>query len=155
EAKPRSEEEEEEVDVLGRNGWRVARKELKKSLDDATRFQLGAKRALAGQDRARVDLAEKQLLEKPYEGGSLLFKRPSYTGDDRLFYDLLAYAPGLNTSSADIQAVLEAEAAPDSRAKSGHIDAGARKLIDKAWTSGWQALTIPGEAGRVGYTILF
>src|SRR5262249_24906568 len=44
---------------------------------------------------------------------------------------------------ADIQAVLEAEAAPELRAAPGRIDPAARKLIERARSAGWQALTIP------------
>src|SRR5262249_15185523 len=65
--------------------------------------------------------------EKP----SVLYHRPSFTGNDRVFYDLLAYAPGMNTSRADIEAVVEAEALPLRSSKPGQIDARARQLIDK------------------------
>src|SRR5262249_17264907 len=41
---------------------------------------------------------------------SLLYHRAIFTGDQALFHDLTIYAPGLNTSTADIQAVLQAEA---------------------------------------------
>jgi Tfp pilus assembly protein PilF len=88
-------------------------------------------------------------------GSSLLYQRPGYSGDDRLFYDLLAYAPGLNTGRADILAVLEAEALPDPRSKPGRIDAAARRLLARARVRGWQSLTIPASARRKGYTILF
>jgi predicted Zn-dependent protease len=82
----------------------------------------------------------------------LLYRRPSYSGQDRLFYDLVAYCPGLNTSAADIEAVLEAEALPDPADKRGKIDEGARALIDKSRPAGWQALTLGGPGG---FTILY
>ncbi|HMC64729.1 MAG TPA: hypothetical protein VKI65_07305, partial [Gemmataceae bacterium] len=72
-----------------------------------------------------------------------LYSRPSFTNDPRLFSDLVAYAPGMNTSRADIQAVLEAEAAPELRVAPGRIEPAARKLIERARSAGWQALTIP------------
>jgi hypothetical protein len=84
-----------------------------------------------------------------------LYQRPSFRGDDHLFYDLVAYAPGLNTSAADIQAVLEAEAMPDRHAKPGQIDAAARRLLDKARMPGWQALSIPADGNWPAYAILF
>ena len=45
--------------------------------------------------------------------GSLRLWRSGYTGDDRLFFDLLSYAPGLNTTDADIRAIVESEARRD------------------------------------------
>jgi hypothetical protein len=59
-----------------------------------------------------VDAVVNRLLHES-GGGSLLHKRPGFSGEDKLFFDLVAYAPGLNTSAADLGAVLEAEAAPD------------------------------------------
>src|ERR1700730_18667972 len=75
---------------------------------------------------------------------SLLYHRPIFTGDQALFSDLTIYAPGLNTTAADIQAVLQAEAKV-TPALQGAIDPGARKLIDRARSAGWQAVTIPGN----------
>jgi predicted Zn-dependent protease len=72
-----------------------------------------------------------------------LYERPLFIADDRVFYDLVSYAPGLNTSAADIQAILEAEAGPDTPSATGQIDAKARQLIDKARGSGWQTVTFP------------
>jgi tetratricopeptide (TPR) repeat protein len=74
---------------------------------------------------------------------SLLYDRPSFKGDDRFFYDLAAYAPGMNTSWADIQSVLEAEGEVDPHALPGRIDTEARKLIDQARAAGWQTYTFP------------
>jgi tetratricopeptide (TPR) repeat protein len=85
----------------------------------------------------------------------LLYQRPGYSGNDRLFYDLLAYAPGLNTSPADVRAVLAAEALPDPDDKPGHIDDDARRLFAKARSSGWQALTVPARGKRPAYTMTF
>jgi tetratricopeptide (TPR) repeat protein len=85
--------------------------------------------------------------------GSLLYERPAYTGDDRLFTDLLAYAPGMNTSRADILAVLEAEAAA-LQAPLGRIDADARVLIDRARGSGWQSVAFLDKDGKPAFTLL-
>jgi hypothetical protein len=83
------------------------------------------------------------------------YHRLTFAGDPRLFSDLAAYAPGLNTSPADIQAVLEAEAAPDLRASPGHIDPDARRLIDAARTGGWQTVTLPAGKGRPDLVLTF
>ncbi|MBY0527099.1 MAG: FecR domain-containing protein [Gemmataceae bacterium] len=73
----------------------------------------------------------------------LLYQRPSYKPDERLFFDLAAYAPGMNTSLADVQAVVEAEAQVPP-IQNGQIDDAARKLIDKARAAGWRTVTLPG-----------
>jgi predicted Zn-dependent protease len=86
---------------------------------------------------------------------SSIYQRPSYSGQDRLFYDLVAYCPGLNTSAADIEAALEAEAFPDPHSKPGKIDDAARALIEKSRPAGWQALTLSGKDGAPGFTIVF
>src|SRR5262249_35676760 len=80
---------------------------------------------------------------------SLLYQRPTFTSDQRVFTDLLAYAPGMNTSRADVLAVLEAEAGSKQIA-TGSIDPAARKLIDKARSAGWRVLTT--DAGTRGLT---
>lgn len=77
--------------------------------------------------------------------------------DDSSFYDLVAYAPGLHTSSADVEAVLEAEALADPASKPGHIDDGVRELLGKARFAGWRSWTIDDvtiqfdAAGRFAY----
>jgi len=81
------------------------------------------------------------------DGQPQLYSRPSFTGDQRVFTDLVSYAPGMNTSAADIRAVLEAEAAPRLAEQPGHIDPAARKLIDRARAAGWQTLTFAGKDG--------
>ncbi|HEY7308356.1 MAG TPA: VIT domain-containing protein [Gemmataceae bacterium] len=69
---------------------------------------------------------------------SLLYQRPTYSGDDRPFFDLVAYAPGLNTSDADVRAVIEAEAAPRKSSKLGVIEDAARRLFAKSRFDGWR-----------------
>ncbi|HMF12752.1 MAG TPA: hypothetical protein VKE94_10615, partial [Gemmataceae bacterium] len=75
---------------------------------------------------------------------SLLYQRPSYSGEDRFFYDLVSYAPGMSVSRADVLATVEAEAAASSATKSGRIDAAARRLFDQARTAGWQTYVADG-----------
>jgi hypothetical protein len=84
-----------------------------------------------------------------------IYERSRFYEDDRLFSDLLAFAPAMNTSEVDVQAVLEAEAAPDLRSAPGHIEPEARRLIEAARTGIWQSLTIPGEKGRADLVIDF
>jgi hypothetical protein len=74
----------------------------------------------------------------------LLYERPRFTNDERIFLDLLAYAPGMNTTQEDILAVVEAEATADSRTAPGTIDPKARELINKARSGGWKTITVPG-----------
>ncbi|HZU35165.1 MAG TPA: hypothetical protein VFA18_04610, partial [Gemmataceae bacterium] len=84
-----------------------------------------------------------------------LYQRPTFSGDDRVFYDLVAYAPGMNTSREDILAVLDAEALPRGRVKLGTVAPAARRLVDHARQLGWQKLTIPGDSGQPDLHILF
>jgi tetratricopeptide (TPR) repeat protein len=88
-------------------------------------------------------------------GEPRLYARPSFSGDERVFYDLVSYAPGMNTSRADVRAVLETEAAPRLADLPGPIDAAARKLIDRARAAGWQKLTVAGKDGKPALTIVF
>jgi predicted Zn-dependent protease len=86
---------------------------------------------------------------------SLLYQPLSFNEDPRLFTNLLAYAPGLDTWGADVQAVVEAEAAPRLRATPGHMDPAARRLIERARQGGWQALTLSAQKGQAGPTLVF
>jgi tetratricopeptide (TPR) repeat protein len=85
----------------------------------------------------------------------LLYARPSYSDDARLFSDLIAYAPGMNTSLADIEATIEAEAVPSKGRRPGQIDASARELLSQARVRGWQGLTFSGQDGQPAFTIVF
>jgi tetratricopeptide (TPR) repeat protein len=86
---------------------------------------------------------------------SWIYARPAFTGDDRIFYDLLAYAPGMNISLADMQGILEAEAKPDRHNTPGQIDDGARKLFEINGVAAWQAVTFPSQTQRPAFTVLF
>jgi tetratricopeptide (TPR) repeat protein len=79
---------------------------------------------------------------------ALLYGRPTFSGQEGVFRDLTAYAPGLNTTRADIRAVLEAEAEPGPSAKLGRIDPAARALISRSRAAGWQAVSIPAARSR-------
>src|SRR5581483_7838205 len=75
---------------------------------------------------------------------AVLYYRPHFTGDQRIFGDLTLYAPGMNTTATDLQAVVEAEAAADPKRPLlvGVIDPAARKLIDRARSESWFAVSI-------------
>jgi ferric-dicitrate binding protein FerR (iron transport regulator) len=83
------------------------------------------------------------------------YGRPSFSGDERVFSDLVSYAPGMNTSRADIRAVLDAEAAPRLSALPGRIDPAARSLIDRARAARWQSLTLSRKDGTAALTFAF
>ena len=85
---------------------------------------------------------------------ALTYQRAYYSGDQRAFSDLLAYAPGLNTTWADVEAAVEAEGRPDPRTAPGVIDPEARKLIDAARGAGWERVALPARAGRPAATII-
>src|SRR5439155_3596900 len=95
------------------------------------------------------------LVVRSGEDGRPLYARPSYAANDRAFYDLVAYAPGLNTSSADLLSVLDAEARPDPRAKPGKIDAKAKALIDSLRKPAWRKYSIPAQGLAPAYDVVF
>ena len=75
-----------------------------------------------------------------------------------VFCNLLAYAPGMHTSLADVCAVLEAELPRDDAAptaKTGKIDDQARRLIERARGAGWQTATISDRQGKPIVTVAF
>jgi tetratricopeptide (TPR) repeat protein len=112
--------------------------------------------AVLGGPKSRTEqvTVTRPLLDGRGSGWQLLFyQRPTFGGDNRIFLDLVAYAPGMNTSEADILAVLEAETAADPRTAPGVIDEKARKLIDKARRAGWQTVIIPGADGDKALTV--
>src|SRR6202030_3025291 len=86
---------------------------------------------------------------------SLLYERPTFSQDARVFGDLVWYAPGLNTSLADIYAALEAEAKADPDQQLGQVDDQARKLIDKGRAGGWMNATVPASGRTPSYTVYF
>jgi ferric-dicitrate binding protein FerR (iron transport regulator) len=85
----------------------------------------------------------------------LLYQRPSYTGEERFFFDLVTYCPGMDTSEADIRAAIEAEAEVDPRSLPGKIDPAARRLIDRARAAGSRTYTLPASASRGVVDITF
>src|SRR5262249_39659808 len=80
----------------------------------------------------------------------LVYHMPRFLDDPRTLSDLVSYAPGMNTTAADILAVLEAETKPGPQAAPGRIDPAARALIDKARAADWQALKLGGDGEPMG-----
>jgi hypothetical protein len=93
-------------------------------------------------------------LANGYRPPSLLYHRPRLTHDERVFSDLMAYAPGMQTTRADILAAVEAEAGNASSPGTGRIDPAARQLIDKARTSTWTHVVMTGENGKPTLTLV-
>ena len=101
------------------------RKEPQSEAKDAAAFKLLRSMALDRAGEPPVVLSEEALRRAGPDAvdgwiarlladgppSSPLYERPSFSRDNRLFTDLLAYAPGMSTSRADVLAVLEAEAA--------------------------------------------
>jgi hypothetical protein len=113
--------------------------------------------SLAEVDKPSPESAE-QILARLLHGSSgaqpLLYQRPGYyTGDERLFHDLLAHAPGLNTTEADVRAVLEAEALPTPASKPGAVTAAARALFARARAAGGQSLALSARGDRPAFTV--
>ena len=90
------------------------------------------------------------------------YEPPVFSNNPAVFYDLVSYAPAMQTNLADVLAVLEAEASGNAAAsKAGKIDDRARRLIERARGAGWQTATItdgaPGisGSGKTPLTVAF
>ncbi len=70
------------------------------------------------------------------------YAQPRFANDARLFTDLIAHAPGMNTSTADRWALFAQRLKVP---KQGRVDAQARKLIDAARGFGWERIVFEGE----------
>jgi ferric-dicitrate binding protein FerR (iron transport regulator) len=81
----------------------------------------------------------------------LQYQRPWVNNDARYFADLLHFAPGMNTTAADVASVLETEGArPVTR---GAVDEGAARLIAAARSAGWMRVHVAEDVG--GYDVTF
>ncbi|MCK6471460.1 MAG: FecR domain-containing protein [Planctomycetes bacterium] len=117
-------------------------------------FADNRRRVAGGKDRdiskESADFEADDMVQRLNSGWSfreLNYQRPYFNNNIQAFSDLLAYAPGMNTSRADIQAVLAAEARTNARP--GTIADEARTLIDRARGAGWQKLSVdPGDGGK-------
>jgi tetratricopeptide (TPR) repeat protein len=119
-------------------------------------LRLDPSRAFTGRSGAtRLGLMREGGGKSGNGSSSLLYRRPRYTDNERLFTDLLAYAPGMNTNLPDILAVLHEEALPMPAFARGTIDDGARKLLDRARAASWWELTFPSEDRTPAFTLRF
>jgi ferric-dicitrate binding protein FerR (iron transport regulator)/tetratricopeptide (TPR) repeat protein len=152
----------------GRDGLGALRKEPQSEAKDAAAFKLLRSMALDRAGEPPVVLSEEALRRAGPDAvdgwiarlladgppSSPLYERPSFSRDNRLFTDLLAYAPGMSTSRADVLAVLEAEAADQPPPAPGAIDPAARGLIDAARVGGWRKVTFPARDGRPAWALV-
>jgi ferric-dicitrate binding protein FerR (iron transport regulator) len=88
-------------------------------------------------DRQQVQRLALGMIHPPAE-----YQRLRFTREERLFTDLVSYAPGLSSLSADVKAAVDSEAAPRFGSRRGQIDPDARKLIDSARSAQWVETTI-------------
>src|SRR5262249_20255833 len=95
---------------------------------DETPFLMGGE--MAGKDLG-VDWFDRR------EVPSLLYHRPSYSGEERFFFDLVSDAPSMTVSRADALAVIEAEAATTPASKPGKIDATAMFFSSRRRHTRW------------------
>jgi ferric-dicitrate binding protein FerR (iron transport regulator) len=79
---------------------------------------------------------------------NLRYTTPQVRSDVHAFRDLLSFAPAMQSTAADVLAVLEAEAESAKKPPQGRIDPSAKALIDRARTRGWRAIMLP--AGTTG-----
>ncbi|HKI38357.1 MAG TPA: VIT domain-containing protein [Gemmataceae bacterium] len=112
--------------------------------------------------RLPMDLAEASIPQslsletgKPDDSASLPYRRPRFPGEDRLFFDLVSYASGMDTSRADLLAVVEAEATPSAMSKPGDTTTGAQRLFDNARLHGWKTITYPTAGDQPAFSITF
>ncbi len=68
--------------------------------------------------------------------------------------NILNYAPGMQTSTADLLAVLDAESKPSQSTALGVIDEAARRLIEKARSLGWEEVDLARGDNSSGLKLL-
>lgn len=76
----------------------------------------------------------------------ILTRRPG------VLQNLLTYAPGIQTSVADLLSVVEAECVESSR--NGSIDPGARQLIEECRQRGWEEIAWAGDVDGTVRTVV-
>ena len=75
---------------------------------------------------------------RPLSNNHLLYRRPKVEIGPDFFTDLVAFAPGLNTTAGDLADVAEREAKLPHEPRAGTIAPEARRLIEAARRIGWQ-----------------
>ena len=88
----------------------------------------------------RVVSSEQQFVELPIQ-------RPG------VLRNILSYAPGMQTLTADLLAVLDSESEAGHTPVRGLIDDVARRLIEKARAAGWETVTVPGDRNASEVTL--
>ena len=69
--------------------------------------------------------------------------------------NILSYAPGMQTSPADILAVVESEVEAEHQPERGTIDARALQLIKKSRSLGWQQVELTRDRSNTTTTLLY
>ena len=80
-------------------------------------------------------------------GRSFDYQRPEIEHAPNAYFDLVRYAPGMNSSWQDAMAVIDAEAQPLGFARRGNVDGGVRELFEAGRPAGWRKWT--SDAGVV------
>ncbi|HEV3146454.1 MAG TPA: hypothetical protein VGZ47_21385, partial [Gemmataceae bacterium] len=113
------------------------------AVDDSVRIVLLSSGSVLGSDWTAPD-DFRPPLDGSFPQSRLFYQRPAVLYPDHIFHDLVQYAPGMETSYADVQAVVEAELS--SKAKTGHVDPQARALVERARAMGWRKLSLEPAA---------
>jgi tetratricopeptide (TPR) repeat protein len=72
-----------------------------------------------------------------------------------LLKNIADYCPGLETTQADIQAVLANAADPKDKPVQGQVDPVARQLIEKARAGGWETLSVTNKQLNTSFQIVY
>lgn len=104
--------------------------------------ELGKLRAKAS-NRGRLRGILEDRIQAPREYQRIYFAR-----NERLFTDLVSFAPGMSSLSADAQAVVEDEAAPRFGSRVGRIDPKAKQLVDSVRTATWRETSVQVGEGE-------
>lgn len=100
---------------------------------------------------ARGRLRNRSFREKIPAYGELIelpLQRPG------VLQNILNYAPGMQTSTADLLAVIDAESKPSQPPAQGTIDDAARRLVEKARSLGWEEVDLVREGNSSGLKLL-
>lgn len=90
-----------------------------------------------------------------YDSSELAMPNSFVSGNWSLgrFGDLVAYAPGMNTTQLDVLSLLESQGPADLQPKRGKIDPKAQALIARSREHGWESVTLPHAKGKTGLVI--
>ena len=94
-----------------------------------------------------------QRIAQGSEQPNLLYPPTGTVGHRRSHRRLVAFAPATGTTSADVSAVMDAEASLEDRPKLGEIDQRARELINAARGWGWRLIKLRDADDRVIFEV--